>query len=252
MVVDIRYHLASLVAVFFALGVGILVGTTLSAAETGQEVREQWLAAIERELEALRGERQQARAEVERVAKERDFYRDFAEELVAWAVQGRLPGQEVAVAVLGPDPEAAARLEAALERAGAAVVRRPPQPGDAPAGPAGGGSGDEGAAPVPLRVVAVLDGPAETYRKSLEALIDESAARGGKVTAAARGGEWAPVLDELGLSYVTGWDSPPGLLSLILLLASGEAGRYRWEDEGSWPRHLLLAPAAGEAGGGGP
>ena len=107
------------------------------------------------------------------MAKERDFYRDFAEELVAWAVQGRLPGQEVAVAVLGPDPEAAARLEAALERAGAAVVRRPPQPGDAPAGPAGGGSGDEGAAPVPLRVVAVLDGPAETYRKSLEALIDE-------------------------------------------------------------------------------
>ena len=43
MVVDIRYHLASLVAVFFALGLGILVGMSLASGGQGSELREQWM-----------------------------------------------------------------------------------------------------------------------------------------------------------------------------------------------------------------
>ena len=51
---------------------------------------------------------------------------------------------------------------------------------------------------------------------------------------------WRSVLDALDMPYVSEWDTPPGRLSLVLLLASGERGRYGAAGElFTWPRHLL-------------
>ncbi len=78
MVVDIRYHLASLVAVFFALGLGILVGMSLASGGQGRELGEQWIQAIEKELEALRLERREVAGRLAAAEAERDLYRAFA------------------------------------------------------------------------------------------------------------------------------------------------------------------------------
>jgi len=251
MVVDIRYHLASLVAVFFALGLGILVGTSISSGGRDSQAREQWMAAIERELEALRLERKEAAALLERTANERDLYRGFAEELVTAVTEGRLTGQPAAVVLLGEDTGVLARLVSILEQAGAAVVEELRLGPDASVGDLDFFQrwGDP-----PPRVIAVLDGSAASYRTSLEALVRESASAGSYVTAAVVDGRgWQPILDAMDLSYVTGWDSPPGLLSLILLLSSGERGRYGYgaaKGAMAWPKHLLWphAPASGAEG----
>lgn len=251
MVVDIRYHLASLVAVFFALGLGIVVGMSLSAGEPGTEMREQWMAAIERELEELRLERRAAADELERVIGERETYRAVAEELVASLVEDRLAGEAAAVVVLGRNPAALDRVGAILEQAGAAVVdRRAIGPEEAAAG--SGYSYQPGEAP--RRLVAVVDGPADIYRESLQRLAEESAARGGRVTVAVSDESgWQTLLDELDLPYVTGWDSPLGLLSLVLLVSSsGEQGRYAaGAIPAAWPKHLLSIPVTPAAKGGG-
>lgn len=250
MVVDIRYHLASLVAVFLALGLGILVGMSIASAENGSRLREQWMTAVERQLEALRHERRELADRLEAAVAERDRYREFAEDAVAALIDGKLAEERTAVVALGPQTAVAERILEVLEKAGARVGSVAPLQG-----------GTEGLVPAlaselagddpPRRVVAILSGPPGEHRKEFEALLDAARAGGAQVAAVVDGRpEWRPFLDDRPVSYVTHVDSPPGMLSLVLLLASGEAGRYGGEGGlPGWPKHLMV-PAPKEPAGG--
>lgn len=243
MVVDIRYHLASLVAVFFALGLGILVGMSIASAENGNELQKQWMAAIENQLEALRHERRELESRLEAVSAERDLYREFAEDAVAALIDGRLAGERAAVVAVGPPTGAAERILDALTRAGARA-------GSLTAGESQGflpvlASELAGSDP-PRRVVAVLSGSPGEHRHEFEALLEAAGGAGVQVAAVVDGRpEWRRILDDRAISYVTHVHSPPGALSLVLLLASGEPGRYGGEGGlPGWPKHLLAPGGA--------
>lgn len=112
--IDFRYHLVSLVAVFIALSVGIVLGAG--------PLREGLSSTLESEVGQLRAERAELRNEVE-VANQRAEARERALELVSGrALEGTLEGVRVGVVVFpGADRNTLEQLERQLDRAGGNV-----------------------------------------------------------------------------------------------------------------------------------
>jgi hypothetical protein len=110
----LRYHVASLAAVFVALAVGILLGVAVSGklTDVGEDAERQ---NLEEDVEELQQELEAARAEAEAATA----MGEGADELFARAYQTlmdrRLEGQNVAVVFLGPsDGSVRAEVEDAL------------------------------------------------------------------------------------------------------------------------------------------
>jgi hypothetical protein len=94
---DFRYHALSLVAVFLALGIGIVLGATLGdsvVSQANKDVRS-----------SLRGDLLEARASV-RTAAQRLSDRDrFDTDVFPYIAGGKLRGQRVAIVSSGPLPQ---------------------------------------------------------------------------------------------------------------------------------------------------
>lgn len=115
--IDFRYHVVSLVAVFIALAVGIVLGAG--------PLREGISDTLEGEVNQLRAERTGLRSELE-AAQSRAQDKDAALGAVGGRVAaGTLSGARVGVVLLpGADRNHAARVEEGLEAAGGEVVLR--------------------------------------------------------------------------------------------------------------------------------
>lgn len=113
--IDFRYHLVSLVAVFIALAVGIALGAG--------PLREGISSTLESEVADLRSERADLRAQVDsadRLAEARDSVLRAVDERV---VAGTLKGVRVGIVVLpGADRNTVDRLEEHVDEAGGTVV----------------------------------------------------------------------------------------------------------------------------------
>jgi Copper transport outer membrane protein, MctB len=122
-----RYHAYSLIAVFIALGVGIVIG-----AGFGQDLVSSTSRSLE---ESLQGDLEDARAEADELAGELQREREFSESIYPALVDGRLEGDRVQVIALGGLPDDLSDdIEAAVDPAGASVaevdvVRLPPDVG---------------------------------------------------------------------------------------------------------------------------
>lgn len=281
MVVDIRYHLASLVAVFLALGLGILIGTSLASDEETALRQEAWLASLERQLERLQERRGETAALLEAAERERNLYARFAQDASAFLIAERLAGRSGAIVLMGKERTALAAAEALLAQAGASVVRlvhlrpgpgaqdgqllallspeRPPQGAKAgellaaavvQSGPHQMTSVDtpalwlesRSARPADFAVFVVdgADGQAEPlvaeavrHLKGLDVPVALIAAGSGAA-------HWRALAAREALPYVEHFDSPLGQVSLILMLAAGEAGVYGVGDDlAPWPQELL-------------
>lgn len=115
---DFRYHVVSLVAVFLALIVGIVIGVGLS----GQGILEEGERdVLNDQIERLQAERDAANQR----AEERLAGQAFVEEAYDAVMAGRLEGVSVAVLFLGSaDPDLRGEItEAVEEDAGGTVVR---------------------------------------------------------------------------------------------------------------------------------
>jgi hypothetical protein len=122
-----RYHAASLVAVFIALAIGILIGVGLA---------DDVVSTASQELEnSLRSDLDDATGNVDDLEQQLGRERDFGERIYPALVAGRLAGSTVAVVGFGElSDETVTDIETAVEPAGAsvdalAVVEVPPDPG---------------------------------------------------------------------------------------------------------------------------
>jgi Copper transport outer membrane protein, MctB len=107
---DLRYHLASLTAVFVALVLGILIGIGLAATET---VRQSDVEKLERDLAALNGELEEARgraAQLELIQKDTT---SFIEDAYPALMHDRLAGKRFALVFAGSIDE---RVQDQVER----------------------------------------------------------------------------------------------------------------------------------------
>ena len=115
--VDFRYHALSLVAVFLALGIGIVLGVTIG---------DSLVSDADRNLrDSLRGDLTEAREQVrdeQALGERRD---DVIDELAPLVAAGRLSGRRVAVVALGELPaDLADAVEEAVEAGGGRLARR--------------------------------------------------------------------------------------------------------------------------------
>lgn len=113
---DLRYHVASLSAIFLALGIGIVIGTAfvgspIVSRQTGM------LHRLETHVTELREE-----------TRERERTEEALEQLLPQAVRGTLRGKRVLVAQMGNYSDATVSVTETLALAGATslVVKLPP------------------------------------------------------------------------------------------------------------------------------
>jgi hypothetical protein len=114
-VFDFRYHALSLVAVFLALAVGLLLGIAVGDAGLVSSARENIESSLRGDVRASRAEAADLRAELDRRQNyEKQIYPDL--------VAGRLAGRQVGLLFLGGADDAVVdEVRSAIEPAGAAL-----------------------------------------------------------------------------------------------------------------------------------
>lgn len=99
MIIDIKYHIASLVAVFLALGIGILVGNNFSA--IGNEIlvqqQKQLIDRLERDFDKIRDENKKAQEAITDYKTSVSVHKQFEKQMIPSMVAGKLTGLNVAI-----------------------------------------------------------------------------------------------------------------------------------------------------------
>lgn len=246
--VDSRLHLFTLVAVFLALGTGILLGGALTGDGTlFREKQHALIAELEGRFDAMRRRERSLADRVAVLEKRVQQDESFASGAVPWLVAGRLEGLRVAILTTRTDGYAAA-VSAAVQAAGARPFTLPlagpaaPETGAravaAAAAPAGGPD-----------AAVVLFHPGDRL-PAIEPALREAVrlfrAGGVRVVAGeARATEpsLVPLFRRLELSSVDNADEAAGRVALVFLLAGAE-GHYGVKGTAA----ALLPALAGSAG----
>lgn len=121
MIIDFRYHIASLVAVFLALGLGILVGGIMLKSDVLVDRQKQMTDKLEIQLEQLRQKNEAVEAQVSSLQVNYKTREEFEKEILPLLVKGRLEGYQIAL-VETNSYSFSDDLTAALQMAGAKVL----------------------------------------------------------------------------------------------------------------------------------
>jgi Copper transport outer membrane protein, MctB len=113
---DLRYHVASLAAVFFALVIGILVGVALASHGLGNTERDR----LQEDLRRATGRGDALQAQVDALEQSGTANRAFVEQTYQLVMEGRLKGKRIAVLFVGPkDADVRKAITQTLSDAGA-------------------------------------------------------------------------------------------------------------------------------------
>jgi hypothetical protein len=119
---DLRYHLASLTAVFVALVLGILIGIGLAATET---VRDRDFDALERDVASLQSELDAANARADRLDLLQKDTTQFIDDSYAALMHDRLAGKRFGLVFAGSiDERVKEHVERTLADGGAEGIAR--------------------------------------------------------------------------------------------------------------------------------
>ncbi|NLO89506.1 MAG: copper transporter [Clostridia bacterium] len=119
--IDLKYHIASLVAIFCALAIGVFIGSNLVGNEVLVEQQKEVVARLEQEFDTLREQNKLIQEELNALEYRAEEYRRYSEQVFPLVVSGRLNG--VRIAVIETNSQGLAeKVEKALITAGADVV----------------------------------------------------------------------------------------------------------------------------------
>ncbi len=114
--INFRYHVVSLTAVFLALAIGLVVGTAALNGPVSENLRNN--------LAALNKDNNVRREQVNKLNEEVNRNQEFATEIAPMLLGGKLAGRKLAVVSLPGAEEPATGVVAMLTRAGAMVTAR--------------------------------------------------------------------------------------------------------------------------------
>ncbi|MGN9806271.1 copper transporter [Micromonospora sp. L32] len=114
--INFRYHVVSLTAVFLALAIGLVVGTAALNGPVADSLKEN--------VNALRKDNQQMRQSVNNMQKELELEEDFAAQLAQVVLPGKLTGKRVLVLSLPTGRDHTEGVLKMLELGGADVTGR--------------------------------------------------------------------------------------------------------------------------------
>ena len=111
--INFRYHVVSLTAVFLALAIGLVVGTAALNGPVADSLKDQ--------VDTLRNDNTNLRGQITQLKDEVNREEDFAVEAAPALIGGKLPGRNLLVVVLPGGDEYADQVAAMLAVAGAKV-----------------------------------------------------------------------------------------------------------------------------------
>ncbi|HBE77418.1 MAG TPA: hypothetical protein DDW65_06490 [Firmicutes bacterium] len=122
MIIDLRYHVVSLVAVFLALGLGIIIGANLGVSANPHF--EKQIGQLEQTYQKIRDDQKLLQASLQVKDNEIDIANQFQKAIVPNLITNRLIGKRIAIIRTTPsvDFKYAKRLVNLLRQAGAEVT----------------------------------------------------------------------------------------------------------------------------------
>lgn len=99
--IDLKYHIVSIVAVFLALGMGILIGSTIVSNDVMVTQQQRIIDSLEEQFSSLREHESTLMAEDVKKSKMITHYENFAQGILGPVVAGQLQGRNLAVIVSG-------------------------------------------------------------------------------------------------------------------------------------------------------
>lgn len=121
--IDLKYHIASIVAVFLALGLGVIIGSTIVGDDLLVEQQQKMIERLEEQFYGLKDRENELLADNNYQEQLISNYENYSQALLPSVVSGRLQDRKVAVIVTG-DSEIPAGMINALSMAGAQVVSK--------------------------------------------------------------------------------------------------------------------------------
>jgi hypothetical protein len=116
-VIDFRYHLVSIVAVFLALAVGIVLGSTM--------LREPISRNLDEQVSALTQDKEDLRTQVRELESRIEYDDAVVDQIAPPLVNGRLAGESVVIVALpGAQSETVDAVAASVEESGATITGR--------------------------------------------------------------------------------------------------------------------------------
>lgn len=119
--IDIRYHIASLVAVFLALAVGILIGSTVVGSDVLLDQQKKIITRLENEFAKMRQQMDALSSENKFIAQIAKNYEQYSQAVSPPIIRNRLANMKLALIVTGGQ-EIPAGLLNSLSLAGARVT----------------------------------------------------------------------------------------------------------------------------------
>ncbi|MHB1458813.1 MAG: copper transporter [Armatimonadota bacterium] len=117
--VDLKYHLTSLIAVFLALAVGIMVGSSFMA---GSSMERQITKGLEKEFGKLRAENMKQQSSIQSMQTILERHNKFEAAIIPMLVEKRLVPYKVAIIQTGDYNGATQKVKAAIEMSGGHVI----------------------------------------------------------------------------------------------------------------------------------
>lgn len=117
---NLKYHIASLVAVFLALGLGILIGGAVPVSDALVGQQQQMTSALEVQLGALRQKNEFLQARLCSLEMDYNIQRQFENQVFPALVADRLKGRSIAI-ISSAGHRLPDQLAASLEAAGASI-----------------------------------------------------------------------------------------------------------------------------------
>ncbi|HQD39848.1 MAG: copper transporter [Firmicutes bacterium] len=124
MIIDFRYHIASLAAVFLALGLGILIGSSLLSDEKLYEQQGKLVDRLEADLASLRQDKRNLEEEIVSLELALKREEQFGQAALPLLTRNKLTGQRLAIVQLTQTTVSSevSALKNCLQQAGAEVI----------------------------------------------------------------------------------------------------------------------------------
>jgi len=210
LIIDFRYHIASLVAVFLALAIGVLIGSTMNGDELITQQQKEIINRLEQDFSKLRQENLSLHKQRETVLGNLVMEKKFEEVILPIILNQRLIGQNLAIVVTNKnylDEKWHRALIDNLQEAGAAISLVLALPQDLGLGDPRGG-----------RRIRTELGIAEEKEKDLFILLAKQLAK-----EAGGSSDWqvSSLLGDLGVARV--FPGQAGKISGVILVGGGQS-----------------------------
>jgi hypothetical protein len=97
MMMDFRYHIVTLVAVFLALGIGIITGSALLGNDAIVQQQKELTDRLELQLEDMRLENKSVQAKLNELEVDRTVQNQFEKQILPALISGKLAGQNIVI-----------------------------------------------------------------------------------------------------------------------------------------------------------